>query len=96
MAVKERLDFYSKTADLFVNRFLEAMKSFMEAKSDEIRQDKSKHAKKGSLKLISHDTLYSALEKFKPLTLLLKELDPRQHLELQMARFESEMGRLGI
>lgn len=84
-AVKERIEFLQGHANKFATRICEYVSQFYAQQAELYLTDKTRASQRGVLKLQGHEMLESKLFKFKKLLAWLKDVDTRNHYELQIA-----------
>ncbi|CAG8434427.1 1984_t:CDS:10 [Ambispora gerdemannii] len=82
-AVKEKVELYSLHSNGFSNRLHEHLKKSFQYQADILMNDKSRGPRRNSLTVLGHETIEDCLLKYRGLSLWMKEIDPRQHNELQ-------------
>ncbi|CAG8512919.1 2034_t:CDS:10 [Funneliformis mosseae] len=83
MAVKEKLEAYRLHCNNFCSRFYEYMRIMFQFQAETLMNDKSRGPRHNSLTIQDHESITENLSKYRGLSLWMKEMDPKRHLEIQ-------------
>ncbi|CAG8700524.1 17178_t:CDS:10, partial [Acaulospora morrowiae] len=82
-AVQEKLELYRHHSNSFCSRFYEYMRMMLQYQAETLMKDKSRGPRHNSLTIQSHDHIMEHLYKYRGLSLWMKEMDSKRHLEIQ-------------
>ncbi|GES81230.1 exocyst complex component Sec3-domain-containing protein [Rhizophagus clarus] len=83
MAIKEKLETYNLHCKNFCSRFYEYMRMMFQFQAETLISDKSRGPRHNSLTIQDHESIVENLSKYRGLSLWMKEMDPKRHLEIQ-------------